>query len=155
VLMEHPDQLAEVAAQPDAIPALTEEALRYISPVQYTFRTALADIELPDGSTLAERDTMVLILAGANRDPAVFVDPDRFDIHRDNARRHLALGFGVHHCLGAALARMEAEVAWRHLFARFPDTSAWQIAGEPVPQPGRMINGLRTLPVRLGAPVPA
>ncbi len=155
VLMEHPDQLAEVAAQPDAIPALTEEALRYISPVQYTFRTALADIELPDGSTLTERDTIVLLLAGANRDPAVFVDPDRFDIHRDNARRHLALGFGVHHCLGAALARMEAEVAWRHLLARFPDTSAWQIAGEPVPQPGRMINGLRTLPVRLGAPVPA
>ena len=155
VLMQHPDQLAEVAAQPDLIPALTEEALRYVSPVQYTFRTALADIELPDGSALEERDTIVLILAGANRDPAIFADPDRFDIHRDNARRHLALGFGVHHCLGAALARMEAEVAWRHLFARFPDTSAWRISGEPIPQPGRMINGLRSLPVHLGAPVHA
>ena len=57
--------------------------------------------------------------------------------------------------LGAALARMEAEVAWRHLFARFPDTTSWEIAGEPIPQPGRMINGLRSLPVRLGAPVHA
>ena len=97
----------------------------------------------------------MLLLAGANRDPAAFADPDRFDIHRENARRHLALGFGVHHCLGAALARMEAEVAWRHLFARFPDTTSWEIAGEPIPQPGRMINGLRSLPVRLGAPVHA
>jgi cytochrome P450 len=155
VLMEHPDQLAEVATQPDLIPALTEEALRYVSPVQYTFRMAVADIELPGGGQLDERDTIVLLLAGANRDPAVFTDPDRFDIHRENARRHLALGFGVHHCLGAALARMEAEVAWRHLFARFPDTTSWEIAGEPIPQPGRMINGLRSLPVRLGAPVHA
>ncbi len=155
VLMEHPDQLAEVAVHPELIPALTEEALRYVSPVQYTFRTALADIDLPDGSALDERSTIVLILAGANRDPRIFAEPDRFDIHRDNARRHLALGFGVHHCLGAALARMEAEVAWSHLFARFPDTANWEIAGDPIPQPGRMINGLRSLPVHLGAPVHA
>ena len=155
VLMQHPDQLAEVAGDPSLIPAMSEEALRYVSPVQYTFRTALADIDLPGDERLEERQTAVLVLAGANRDPAVFADPDRFDIHRDNARRHLAFGFGVHHCLGAALARMEAEVAWRHLFARFPDTDAWTLAGDPLPQPGRMINGLRSLPVRLGAPVPA
>jgi cytochrome P450 len=104
---------------------------------------------------LAQGDTIVLLLVGANRDPMIFADPDRFDIHRDNARRHLALGFGVHHCLGAALARMEAEVAWSHLFAKFPETDAWHLAGDPVPQPGRMINGLRSLPVRLGAPVHA
>jgi len=155
VLMEHRDQFAEVAADHDFIPAMTEEALRYVSPVQYTFRTALAPIDLPGGSVLGERDTIVLMLVGANRDPAVFTDPHRFDIHRDNARRHLAFGFGVHHCLGAALARMEAEVAWRHLLERFPDTDAWQLAGEPVPNPGRMIHGLRSLPVRLGAPVAA
>ena len=153
--MQHPEQLAEVAGDPSLIPAMSEEALRYVSPVQYTFRTALADIDLPGDERLEERQTAVLVLAGANRDPAVFADPDRFDIHRDNARRHLAFGFGVHHCLGAALARMEAEVAWRHLFARFPDTDAWTLAGDPLPQPGRMINGLRSLPVRLGAPVPA
>lgn len=155
VLMEHRDQFAEVSANHDLIPAMTEEALRYVSPVQYTFRTALAPIALPDGSELREHNTIVLMLVGANRDPAVFTDPHRFDIHRENARRHLAFGFGVHHCLGAALARMEAEVAWRHLLARFPDTDSWQLAGEPVPNPGRMIHGLRSLPVRLEVSVHA
>ena len=149
VLLRHPDQFAEVTADLDLVPALVEETLRYVCPVQYTFRTALAPIDLPDGTTLAERDTIVLMLVGANRDPKVFTAPDRFDIHRENARKHLAFGFGVHHCLGAALARMEAEVVWRTLFARFPDADAWRISGEPVPTAGRMIHGLRSLPVRV------
>jgi len=146
-------QLADVLADHELVPGLVEEGLRYVSPVQYTFRTALAPIEVPGAEALPEGSTVILILAGANRDPRVFDDPDRFDVRRENARKHLALGFGVHHCLGAALARMEAEVAWRHLFERFPDPDAWRLAGEPVPTSGRMIRGLRTLPVRLGAPV--
>ena len=150
VLMQHPEQFAQVSADPALISAMTEETLRYVSPVQFTFRTALADIGLPDGSTLEEGDTMVLLLLGANRDPRVFADPDAFDIHRPNARRHLAFGFGVHHCLGAALARMEAEVAWRHLLQRFPDTDAWRPAGSALPTRGRMIHGLRSLPVTFG-----
>lgn len=155
VLMRHPDQFTEVLAKPELIPNMVEEALRYVTPVQYTFRTALAPIELPGGDVLDERETIVVMLVGANRDPRVFTDPYAFDIHRDNARKHLAFGFGIHHCLGAALARMEAEVAWRTLFARFPDPAGWHIAGEPVPNTGRMIHGLRSLPVRLGAPVHA
>ncbi|MEY2964963.1 MAG: cytochrome [Actinomycetota bacterium] len=155
VLMRHPDQFTEVLANPELIPNMVEEALRYVTPVQYTFRTALAPIELPGGDVLDERETIVVMLVGANRDPRVFTDPYAFDIHRDNARKHLAFGFGIHHCLGAALARMEAEVAWRTLFARFPDPAGWHIAGEPVPNTGRMIHGLRSLPVRLGAPVHA
>jgi len=155
VLLEHPDQLAAVAADPDLVPGMVEEALRFVSPVQFTFRTALGPIELPGDALLDTRQTVVLLLCGANRDPAVFADPNAFDIYRDNARRHLALGFGIHHCLGAALARMEAEVAWGALFARYPDTSAWRLAGEPVPNPGRMIHGLRSLPMRLGTRVPA
>ena len=149
VLLRHPDQFAEVTADLDLVPDLVEEALRYVCPVQYTFRTALSRIELPGGELLKERNTIVLMLVGANRDPRVFVDPDRFDIHRENARKHLTFGFGIHHCLGAALARMEAEVAWRTLFARFPDAGAWRITGEPVANPGRMIRGLRSLPVRV------
>ena len=154
VLLRHPEQFAEVLADPELIPDMVEEALRYVSPVQYTFRTALAPIELPGGDVLDTRETMVLMIVGANRDPKVFDDPDRFDIHRPNARKHLAFGFGIHHCLGAALARMEAEVAWRTLFARFPDPAAWRIAGEPVPNPGRMIHGLRSLPVQVSSRVP-
>jgi hypothetical protein len=154
VLLRHPDQFTEILADPELIPDMVEEALRYVSPVQYTFRTALAPIELPGGEVLNARETMVLMIVGANRDPKVFDDPDRFDIHRANARKHLAFGFGIHHCLGAALARMEAEVAWRTLFARFPDPAAWRIAGEPVPNPGRMIHGLRSLPVQVSSRVP-
>ncbi len=155
VLLRHPDQFAEVLADPELIPNMVEEALRYVSPVQYTHRTALAHIELPGGDALDEGDTIVLMLVGANRDPKVFEDPSRFDIHRPNARKHLAFGFGIHHCLGAALARMEAEVAWRTLFARFPDPSSWRIAGEPLPNPGRMIHGLRSLPVQVSSRLPA
>ena len=150
VLLRHPHQFAEVSADPELIPDLVEEALRYVSPVQYTFRTALAPIELPGGEVLGEGETIILMLVGANRDPQIFDEPNRFDIHRHNARKHLAFGFGIHHCLGAALARMEAEITWRHLLARFPDPQAWSLAGEPVPNPSRMIHGLRSLPVQVG-----
>lgn len=155
VLLRHPHQFAEVSADPQLIPNLVEEALRYVSPVQYTFRTALAPIELPGGEILGERDTIILMLVGANRDPRIFDEPNRFDIHRHNARKHLAFGFGIHHCLGAALARMEAEVTWRHLLARFPDPQAWRLTGEPVPNPSRMIHGLRSLPVQVASRIPA
>ena len=151
----HPQQFAEVSAEPQLIPDLVEESLRYVSPVQFTFRTALAPIELPGGEILRERDTIILMLVGANRDPHVFDEPSHFDIHRYNARKHLAFGFGIHHCLGAALARMEAEVAWRHLLARFPEPQAWSLAGTPVPNPGRIIHGLRSLPVQVSNRVPA
>jgi cytochrome P450 len=154
VLLRHPDQFTGILADPELIPDMVEEALRYVSPVQYTFRTALAPIELPGGGVLDEGDTIVLMLVGANRDPKVFEEPSCFDIHRPNARKHLAFGFGIHHCLGAALARMEAEVAWRTLFTRFPHPAAWRIAGEPVPNPGRMIHGLRSLPVQVSSRVP-
>lgn len=149
VLLRHPDQFAEVTANLDLVPDLIEEVLRFVCPVQYTFRTALAPIDLPGGETLDERDTIVLMLVGANRDPKVFDDPNRFDIHRENARRNLAFGFGIHHCIGAALARMEAEIVWRTLFARFPDASGWRITGKPVANSGRMIRGLRSLPVQV------
>lgn len=155
LLMQHPEQFAEVSVDHSLIPDMTEEALRCVSPIQFTFRTALTPIELAPGETLKPPRTIVLLLAGANRDPRVFPEPNRFDIHRDNARRHLAFGFGIHHCLGAALARMEAEVAWKRLFERFPDTDAWTFAGDPVPTAGRMIHGLRSLPVRLGTARPA
>jgi cytochrome P450 len=154
VLLRHPDQFAEVLADAELIPEMVEEALRYLSPVQYTFRTALAPIELPGGDVLDAGDTIVLMIVGANRDPKVFENPSHFDIHRPNARKHLAFGFGIHHCLGAALARMEAEVAWRTLFCRFPDPTSWRIGGEPVPNRGRMIHGLRSLPVQASSHVP-
>ena len=150
-LLAHPEQLAAVAENPDrAVPDLVEEALRFTSPVQYTFRTLRAPLALPDGDELPAGTEIVLLLGAANSDPAVFDAPNRFDPTRSDARRHLAFGHGAHHCLGAALARLEATAAWRVLFERF-DPAAWRLAGTPEPSAGRMIRGLRSLPVHLGA----
>lgn len=149
-LLQHPDQLAVVAADPDVVPNLVEEALRYVSPVQFTFRTALAPLEVPGDRVYRPGTSFALMLSGANRDPAVFTDPDRFDVRRANARKHLAFGSGPHMCLGAALARMEADVAWRALLAAYPDVDRWRLAGEPVRSDSHILNGLVRLPVDVG-----
>jgi cytochrome P450 len=118
-LLEHPEQLAEVAADPKLIPAMLEEALRYDAPIQMLPRLATRDLEL-GGAKLPKEAQILLLFGSANRDEARFPDPDRFDIHRD-AQPHLAFGHGVHFCLGAALARLEARVAFETLFSRCRD----------------------------------
>jgi cytochrome P450 len=90
---------------------------------------------------------VVVYLAAANRDPAVFADPHRFDVERSNAGRHLAFSTGRHFCLGAALARAEGEVGLRTFFDRFPDV---QIAGSGSRRSTRVLRGWSTLPVQLG-----
>ncbi len=115
-LLDHPQQLAEVAANPKLIPAMIEEALRYDAPIQALPRLATRDLEL-GGAKLPKDARLLLLFGSANRDEARFPDPDRFDIHRD-AQPHLAFGHGVHFCLGAALARLEARVAFETLFSR-------------------------------------
>jgi cytochrome P450 len=151
-LLTHRDQLEMAAADPSAaVPGLVEESLRYCSPVQYTYRTATDRIELPGTATLPAGAEIFILLAAANRDPAVFADPNRFDITRSDARGHLAFASGPHYCVGAALSRMEAEVAWTVLLERRPDVGAWRLAGEPVgTERGRLVRGLRSLPVMLG-----
>ncbi len=114
-LLRHPDQLAALRANPALIDGTVDEILRYDSPVQLTTRvatepTTLGSITVPTGGVV------LMMLAAANRDPAVFADPDRFDITRD-ARKHLSFAAGAHFCLGAPLARLEASVALS-VFAR-------------------------------------
>lgn len=150
VLLENRDELRLVAQAEDLVPNLVEESLRFVSPVQYTSRTAARDIELSSGVKVRRGRTIVLVLAGANRDPRVFKDPDAFSIRRENARRNIAFGYGAHHCIGAQLARLEAETLWRELLQRYPDVDAWQLTGSPRLRPGKTIKGLESLPVTFG-----
>ncbi|WP_329455364.1 cytochrome P450 family protein [Streptomyces sp. NBC_01497] len=149
LLLRHPDQLAALRADPSLLGATVEESLRHEPPALATsLRYAAYDVELGD-VTVPAGDTVIVSLASANRDPAAFTDPDRFDIRRDPAelRRHLAFGHGIHHCLGAPLARLEAPLALRALLERCPDLALDPAAGPPVWRPS-LLHGLVTLPVR-------
>jgi cytochrome P450 len=115
-LVRHPDQWAAAAARPEAVPALVEEALRWDGPVQMLLRTATRDVDVA-GARIQQGQTVVPVFASANRDERVFPDPDRFDVTR-HPREHLAFGHGVHFCLGAALARLEARSAFEWLLPR-------------------------------------
>jgi cytochrome P450 len=115
-LVRHPDPCAAVAARPETVPALVEEALRWDGPVQMLLRTATRDVDVA-GVRIPQGATVVPVFASANRDERVFPDPDRFDPTR-HPREHLAFGHGVHFCLGAALARLEARSAFEWLLPR-------------------------------------
>ena len=108
-LLDHPDQLARVAADPSLVPAAIEETLRYDAPVQILFRVATQDVELA-GTRIPKGATVAPLLGSANRDERNFPDPDRFDVGRD-PQGHVGFGFGKHFCLGASLARLEARIA--------------------------------------------
>jgi cytochrome P450 len=117
-LLTHPAQRARLAADPGLAASAVEELLRYDSPVQLTARHVLADLEV-GGRRVGEGETVLAVLGAANRDPAQFPDPDRLDLAR-SPNRHLAFGGGIHFCLGAPLARMEAQIALTALLRRFP-----------------------------------
>ncbi|HXJ36285.1 MAG TPA: cytochrome P450 [Candidatus Eisenbacteria bacterium] len=115
-LLAHPEELARVQRAPQLIPPMIEEGLRYDPPVQFLFRTATCDVDLA-GVTIPQGAMVAPLFASANRDERVFADPDRFDVTR-NPKDHLAFGHGLHFCLGAALARLEARVAFEELLPR-------------------------------------
>jgi len=119
VLAEHPDQRKELAADSTLLPKAVEELLRYEAPSGIQGRWTMRDVELHD--TVIPRDSKVALLtAAAGRDERAFPDPDRFDIHR-TAGPHVSFGYGIHFCLGAALARLEGRVALEETLKRFPE----------------------------------
>jgi cytochrome P450 len=146
MLLDAPPHLDALRRRPELWPNAVEEILRLESPVQLTARMALDDVEVA-GRQLARGDLVLVYLAAANRDPAVFDDPHRFDIERPNAGRHLAFSGGRHFCLGAALARAEGEVGLRTFFDRFPEVRA---AGAGRRRETRVLRGWSSLPVALG-----
>jgi cytochrome P450 len=146
MLLDAPEHLNTLHRRPELWPNAVEEILRLDSPVQLTARVAVRDVAVA-GKHVKEGELVVVYLAAANRDPAVFPDPHRFDIERSNAGRHLAFSGGRHFCLGAALARAEGEVGLRTFFERFPDVRA---AGAGSRRDTRVLRGWSTLPVALG-----
>jgi cytochrome P450 len=142
-LDDHPEQRALLLTEPQRWPDAVEEVLRHDSPVQMTVRSAYTDTEV-DGIPVAAGQGIVLFLGGANRDPRVFADPDTFDITRPNAGEHLSFSAGVHFCLGASLARIEAVCGLRTLYERHPRL---QVSGTPVRRPTRVLRGYEHVPV--------
>ncbi|MCW2929669.1 MAG: hypothetical protein JWM19_631 [Actinomycetia bacterium] len=139
-LLGHPDQLAVLRSDPGRLNGCVEEVLRYDPPVQLMVRSALRDTRIGDAVVPAGASALMLVGA-ANRDDALCDDPDAFDITR-GARRHLAFGHGIHFCLGAPLARVEAAIALRHLL---PVLAEYQIAQPPDWKPHTVLRGLEHL----------
>ncbi|WP_378564065.1 cytochrome P450 [Nocardia halotolerans] len=145
LLLRHPEQLAMLRADPELWPNAVEEILRIESPAQMTMRRAHEDIELA-GHRMQAGEIVMLLLGGANRDPARFDNPDSFDITRERAREHVAFGQGIHTCLGARLARIEGAIGLRMLFERFPDLA---LDGEPELRGLAVLRGFDRIPVQL------
>lgn len=144
-LMEHPGELARLRANSALLPAAIEEVLRYRSPIQFVFRATRQDVAIADRCIPAGQLILVMIGA-ANRDPAAFEEPDRFDIGR-NPNPHLALGHGVHFCLGAALARLEARIALPEFLQRVSHFES--AATDPAkPRSALHVLGPQNLPLR-------
>ncbi len=150
-LLQHPDQLQRLRENPDQIEQAIEEFLRHDGPAEIaTGRYAAEDVTI--GDTFIERGTAIaVVLAGANRDPAAFTDADQFDINREN-NKHLAFGFGVHHCIGAPLARLEAKIAFTAMLQRLPDLEL-AIPADKIEYVSRtVVRGITALPIRWTTP---
>jgi cytochrome P450 len=145
-LLEHPDQLNDLKANPALITSAVEEILRHDNPLHYFRRTATEDTLLRDVEIKAG-EKVAMIYTSANRDEEVFDDPQRFDIRR-HPNPHLSFGIAEHFCLGVHLARLEGRVFFEELFATFPEI---ELTGEPVRIRSNLNNALKQLPVRLKA----
>jgi hypothetical protein len=146
-LVNHPDQLARWRDDPSITPRAVEELLRFVSPVQLTGRALLDDIELSAG-TLPKGHYVLSVIASGNRDPEAFTDPESLDVARAE-NRHLGFGFGLHHCLGAPLARLETAIALPRLLER--TRSIELLSDRATYRDNIVLRGLAELAVRLSA----
>ena len=143
-LCEHPDQFEKLRQDPSLLPQAIEEMLRWVTPVMQFRRTALRDTEV-GGQEIRKGDKLVMYYGAANRDPAVFADPETFDITR-RPNPHLAFGTGTHFCMGSHMARLEMRVTLEELLKRFPNLS---LSGPPERLHSNFISGIKRMPIRL------
>jgi cytochrome P450 len=143
-LLQHPEQLAELRADPSLVPGAVEEILRWANPLHYFRRTATADTELR-GVPIEAGAKVAMIYTSANRDEDVFADSQRFDIHR-HPNPQLSFGIAEHFCLGVHLARLEGRVFFEELLGTFPSI---ELTGDPIRVRSNLNNALKVLPVRL------
>ena len=147
-LLGEQEQWGRLREEPALVPAAVEELLRYDSPVQMTSRIATEDIDV-GGVRIPRGASIIVAIGGANRDPGVFDQPDRLRIDRPNASRHLSFSLGIHHCLGAALARLEGRIAVEELTRRYPRL---EMAGTPTRRSLLVLRGFESVPVRACRP---
>ncbi len=144
---DHPEVMEELRAHPELLPDAIEEVLRYLSPVKSMYRMAGKDTEL-GGKQIKAGDFIVAWIGSADRDEEQFPDPDRFDIHR-SPNRHLAFGHGIHFCLGAPLARLEAKIALNLMLERLPNIQ--RVRDIPLqPSSSYILQGVKHLPITFG-----
>ncbi|HEV2937365.1 MAG TPA: cytochrome P450, partial [Streptosporangiaceae bacterium] len=147
-LLLHPGELARLRADPALLGGAVEELLRYVSPVNdATFRFTGEPVDI-GGVHIGPGEVVLVSLSGANRDPSRYADPEELDVGRDSTG-HLAFGHGIHYCLGAPLARLEAEIAFGALIERFGSITLAVPPSELRWRPSSLIHGLESLPVRL------
>ncbi|MDX3641166.1 cytochrome P450 [Streptomyces sp. MB09-02B] len=145
-LLEHPEQLERLKANPELVPGAVEELLRYLSPGDLaTSRIAMEDMQVGD-VLVRKGEGLILVGMSANRDPRVFEDPDTFDLERGD-RNHLAFGHGLHHCIGSDIARTELEIVMTTLFRRIPDLRLAKHWSELRYKDGNVMYGVYEMPV--------
>jgi hypothetical protein len=142
-LLENPDQLERLRANPDLLPSAIDEMIRWSTPVKHFMRTAAADYELR-GKTIKKGDSLFLFYPSGNRDEEVFDDPNQFKIDR-TPNKHLAFGYGAHVCLGQHLAKMEIKALYDELLPRLESI---ELAGDPSRVAANFVSGLKRLPIR-------
>jgi cytochrome P450 len=146
-LNQFPDEYAKLRANPDLIPNMVSEMIRFQTPVAHMARTAIEDTEL-GGQKIRKGDKVAMWYVSGNRDEEQFEDPDRLIIDRPNARKHVAFGYGIHRCLGNRLGEMQLRVLWEEIMKRFDHI---EVVGDPVYLRSSFIRGIRELPVRIRA----
>jgi cytochrome P450 len=146
-LNQFPDQFAKLKADPGLIPNMVSEIIRWQTPLAHMRRRALCDTVL-GGKEIREGDRVVMWYVSGNRDESMFTNANDFIIDRENARKHISFGFGLHRCMGNRVAEMQLRIAWDEILKRF---SKVEVAGEPVRVRSNFVKGYLELPVQLTA----